>query len=145
MTQHNLQFAPLDLGTNALTDYSNMSNYGLDRGGLQAPLGLLPDATDGGGFDKGFWLGDKDRTGAIGQGLGVFSGLAQTYMGMKQYGLAKKDFRQRREEFGLNYDANRQLTNARLRDRQSARVASNPQAYQSVGDYMAQNEIAARG
>ena len=120
--------------------------YGVLQTQYQSPTGLLPDVagSEGGGFDSGFWFGDEQRAGAIGQGVSALSGLAQTYLGMKQYGMAKKQFRQNRREFGLNYDANRQLTNSRLRDRQRARVASNPGAYQSVGDYMNQNEVAAR-
>lgn len=73
--------------------------------------------------------------------LGAFSGLANTFMGMKQYGLAKDMFKRNQEEFERNYAAQRTLTNAELEDRQRARVASNPGGYVSVGEYMKQNGV----
>jgi hypothetical protein len=74
---------------------------------------------------------------ALQAGLGLFN----AWMGMKQYGLAKDSFNENKRQFGLNFDAQKQTTNSALEDRQRARVASNPSAYQSVGDYMAQNGI----
>lgn len=74
-------------------------------------------------------------------GLGVAQGLGSAYMGMKQYGLAKNSLEESKKQFNLNYDAQRKTTNAALEDRQAARVASNPGAYQSVGDYMKKNGI----
>lgn len=73
--------------------------------------------------------------------LQTFGGLANVYLGMKQYGLAKDQFKESKRQFNLNFDAQRKLTNSRLRDRQRARVASNPNAYQSVGAYMKDNGI----
>jgi hypothetical protein len=63
---------------------------------------------------------------------------------MKQYGLAKDALASSKQQFNLNYDAQRTTTNAQLRDRQTARVASNPGAYQSVGEYMNTNSIGPR-
>lgn len=80
---------------------------------------------------------DGSTTGGWGSAaLGVAQGLGNAYMGMQQYGLAKKALAQSKEQFERNYAAQRQTTNASLEDRQRARVASNPTAYQSVGDYM---------
>lgn len=73
--------------------------------------------------------------------LGAAGGLASTFLGMKQYGLAKQTLQENKRQFDLNYAAQRQTTNTRLEDRQRARVASNANAYQSVGDYMATNGI----
>jgi len=73
--------------------------------------------------------------------LNTFTGLANTFLGMRQYGLAKSALRENRRQFNANFDSQRTLTNSRLRDRQRARVASNPNAYESVGNYMAQNGI----
>ena len=67
--------------------------------------------------------------------------LASTFLGMKQYGLAKKTLEENKRQFQLNYDAQKQMTNTRLEDRQRARVASNPGAYQSVGAYMGANGV----
>lgn len=73
--------------------------------------------------------------------LNAAGGLASTFLGMKQYGLAKQTLAENKRQFQLNYDAQKQTTNTRLEDRQRARVASNTGAYQSVGDYMAVNGI----
>ena len=91
--------------------------------------------------DKSFW---ESATGPNGWGnlaLGAASGLASTFLGMKQYGLAKQTLAENKRQFQLNYDAQKQTTNTRLEDRQRARVASNAGAYQSVGAYMGANGI----
>lgn len=68
--------------------------------------------------------------------LGALRGLGSAWMGMKQYGLAKDQLKESQRQFDKNFEAQRQLTNSRLEDRQRARVASNPGAYRSVGEYM---------
>ena len=77
-----------------------------------------------------------------GMALNAAGGLMQGFLGMKQYGLAKKTLEENKRQFQMNYDAQKQSTNTRLEDRQRARVASNSGAYQSVGDYMGANKIA---
>jgi hypothetical protein len=62
-------------------------------------------------------------------------------MGMNQYNLAKETLAANKAQFERNFDAQKATTNASLEDRQRARVASNPGAYQSVGDYMNQNGV----
>ncbi len=104
-----------------------------------------------GGFLSNFFgnaLGRTDehgyQQGWAGTALKTFGGLASAYLGMKQYGLAKDVFKENKKQFNLNYDATRQTTNAQLRDRQIARVETGNSGYQSVGEYMPQNEIAQR-
>lgn len=80
-------------------------------------------------------------TGWVSPALGVASGLANTFLGYKQYQVAKDTLEQNKRAFNLNFDAQKKTTNAALADRQAARVASNPGAYQSVGDYMKQYGI----
>lgn len=80
-------------------------------------------------------------TGWVSPALGVASGLASTYLGYKQYQVAKDTLEQNKRAFNLNFEAQKKTTNAALSDRQAARVASNPTAYQSVGDYMKQYGI----
>lgn len=96
------------------------------------------------GQDSGF-LG-KTENGVTTQGwggtaLGIAQGLGNAWMGMKQYGLAKDQLAQSKKQFEMNYAAQQKTTNSALEDRQRARVASNPGAYQSVGDYMKKNGI----
>ena len=74
--------------------------------------------------------------------IGGLSALSNSYMGMKQYGLAKEQFAESKRQYNQNYAAQRTLTNSQLEDRQRARVAANPAAYVSVSDYMAKNGIA---
>lgn len=82
--------------------------------------------------------------GTLAPALGAAQGIFNAWMGMKQYGLAKDALASSKQQFNLNYDAQRTTTNAQLRDRQAARVASNPGAYQSVGEYMTANSIGPR-
>ena len=92
------------------------------------------------------WLGGTADNGAQTNGylptaMGVGTGLLQGYLGMKKYGLAKDQFKQNRKEFKLNYDAQQQMTNTQLEDRQRARVRGNPDAYESVSSYMDRNRV----
>lgn len=119
--------------------------------GSNDPNASLPNFSTGDGSTGGSpwysgFLSSKDADGATTQGwgtpaLGAASGLFNAWMGMKQYGLAKQQLAAGKQQFALNYDAQRTTTNAELADRQAARVASNPGAYTSVGDYMATNGI----
>lgn len=117
-----------------------------------APMNEVPVYAGG---DTGSWwdgankflFGSKDTqtgiqsNGAAGSILGVAQGFGNAYMGMQQFGLAKKALAQSKEQFERNYAAQRTTTNASLEDRQRARVASNAGAYQSVGEYMAKNGV----
>lgn len=85
---------------------------------------------------------DGTTSGGYGQaGLGMLQGLGGLYLGMQQYNLAKEALANSKEQFNRNFAVQKGLTNSQLEDRQRARVASNPGAYQSVGDYMAQNGV----
>lgn len=91
-------------------------------------------------------IGTTDKNGIKTDGwgglaLGAAQGLGSMYLGMQQYGLAKDTLAQNKKQFDLNYAAQKQNMNTQLEDRQAARVASNPNAYQSVGDYMKQHGI----
>lgn len=91
----------------------------------------------GGFFDKTNAAGIKDQ-GWGSTALGVASGLGNAYMGMQQYGLAKDQLNFSKQQYETNLKNQTKLTNASLADRQASRVASNPSAYQSVGDYIKQ-------
>lgn len=95
----------------------------------------------GGLFDNFF-----DTTNANGiktQGWGGLAiqglqGLGNSYMGMKQFGLAEDALKEQKRQFNTNFEAQRKMTNSQLSDRQRARVASNAGAYQSEAEYMKQ-------
>ena len=135
--------------------------------GVTVPLTLNPDAlfpngvdgvpglggaaadVAGGGGGGSWWdgaLGSTDKNGVrtdgwAGTAVGALGGIAKTYMGMKQYGLAVDQLNESKRQYDANYAAQRTTTNASLEDRQRARVASNSGAYQSVGDYMNKNGV----
>lgn len=108
----------------------------LDGFNLPNMQGATPDMWSMDGF-----LGNRQTPGWGGAALGIGNALMSTFMGMKQYGLAKKTLAENKRQFNLNFGAQRQTVNTQLEDRQRARVASNPGAYQSVGDYMSTNGI----
>ena len=108
----------------------------------------MPAGNTGGlwGGDWGWLTGGKNADGTTfngvgGLALGTLSGLGNLFMGMQNYGLAKDQLKFQKDAYNKNYAAQKQTTNASLEDRQRARVASNPTAYQSVSDYMAKNRI----
>ena len=122
-------------------------NYETDMAGLMptsAPLGGTPTNSqifqDIGGFGSGNgsvpFFSTRDKQGYGSFALQGASALANLYMGMKQYGLAKDQLAFQKDSFNKQYDANKSLTNSRLEDRQARRVLENPNAT-GVADYMA--------
>lgn len=124
---------PLDL---------NIAAYPLSN----ADAAMYNAAVNGGGVSyldafKNFLsgaIGTTDNPGWGQPALSALSGLGSAYLGMQQYNLARRTLDESRRQYDQNYSAQRNLTNARLQDRQRARVASNPYVYQSVSDYMQQ-------
>jgi hypothetical protein len=103
------------------------------------PDGMAYGQVDpGNGSEGGFWsgmLGDKDGGGWGMPALKTFGGLASIYLGMKQYGLMKDEFKFNKRITKGNLDNQARLTNARLKTRQETRLAANPNA-QGVDSYM---------
>ena len=134
----------------AMPDYGSPTGNGAWLGDYGDLAPALTNVTPPGGGsnwfrDSGF-LSQKNADGTMSQGwgglaLGGAQALGSLYMGMKQYGLAKETLANNKAQFERNFAAQKATTNASLEDRQRARVASNPDAYQSVGDYMNQNGV----
>lgn len=124
------------------------NDLGVDLMGGAPNLGL---GTPGIGAGPGNWwdsLFDRTdtNTGIKSQGMAMplisgASALMSGFLGLKQYGLQKDALKQSKKEFEMNWGAQQKATNSAMEDRQRARVASNPNAYQSVGDYMKKNGI----
>lgn len=122
-------------------------NNGAASGGFQSLAGLFGGNSQGGGlFSRNSIFGGTDSKGlttsgwapvALGLGQAIFGGI----QGNKAQKLAESQFKEGKRQFDLNYGAQRQSINTNLEDRQRARVASNPGAYQSVSDYMNKNRI----
>lgn len=75
--------------------------------------------------------------------LGTVSGLGSAFMGMKQYGLMKDQFKFQKDSFNKNFAAQRGLINSELEDRQRQRVRENPNQAVPVADYMAKYGVKA--
>lgn len=90
--------------------------------------------------DQGI-LGTRDGQGWGGLAFGGAQALTSMYLGMKQYNLAKEALAASKSQFERNFANQVTNTNTALEDRQRARVASNANAYQSVGDYMNQHKV----
>lgn len=109
--------------TNSANTFNNTSLTG--SGGSDS---FLDSILGGAGDMSGLQMGQL--------GLGGVTSLLNGYLGFQNLSLAKKQYQSQLDQFNKQWDANKKLTNASLADRQAARVASNPNAYQSVDDYM---------
>lgn len=146
----------------ALQGLSNAGQSTLAREAANASQGLT-SANQLGGYSGGGFMGNVN-TGGLAQGggggsiwdsmlggegeqgwgslaLGVAQGAFGAYNSMKTYGLAQDQLAESKRQFNANYNTQKSLLNTQMSDRQSARVASNPDAYQSVGDYMSKNGV----
>lgn len=135
-------------------DFENAGLSSMPSGNpLTMAAGVGPVA--GGGSTPGFMQSDwwkgafggydpktgERSNGAAGAALGGVQALANLWMGMKNYGLMKKQLAFSQDSFNRNFAAQASTTNSRLEDRQAARVASNAGAYESVASYMDKNRI----
>ena len=135
-----------------VSGYTNFDLSNFTPGAVAAPVAnpAVPagmggagngDSLFGGLFDNFFDTTDANGIKTQGWGglaLSGLQGLGNSYMGMKQYGLAEDALKEQKRQFNINYEAQRKMTNAQLSDRQRARVASNPGAYTSEAEYMKQ-------
>lgn len=116
-------------------------------GVMQLPGAATPVTQNQGMSFMDRMLGTQHADGSVTSGWGMpalqlGTGLMQGFMGLKQYGLAKDQFKEGKSQFAANYENQRRLTNAELRDRQARRVAENPNAT-PVDQYMQKNSIKA--
>lgn len=111
-----------------------------------------PSSESGGGFMN--WMKNSGMLDSVdlntnnktqgwgGLALGAGSALMNGFMGMQNYGLARAQFNESKDQFNRNFAATQKTTNTALEDRQRSRVNSSVSgAYQSVGDYMDKNRI----
>lgn len=110
---------------------------GVSSNDLAFMRGMGPTTSGEGGIFSNM-LGEN---GWGGLALGGASSLMKGWLGMQQLDMAKKRLSENKRQFDMNWGAQKKLTNSRLEDRQRARVAANPGAYRSVGEYMDQNGI----
>ena len=109
---------------------------------VRLPLESVP-GTDGSGGNS-WWnglFGDATKQGQFGNIMGGLNAAGKLYLGMQQYGLAKDQLAQSKEQYAKNYAAQKSMTNSALSDRQNSRNAAGP-GYQDTAGYMAQYGIA---
>lgn len=130
---------------NSGLNLSALSGPRLDAMTAVPPVGSTGSTGSNWFRDSGF-LSRRNTDGTIdggwgGLAIGSAQALGNLYLGLQQYNLAKDTLANNKAQFERNFNAQRTTTNAQLEDRQRARVAANPGAYQSVGDYMEQNRV----
>ena len=69
-------------------------------------------------------------------GIGLITGGVGAWQGYNQNKLMRENMQQQSSQFREQMDLSKQNINRNLEDRQRARVASNPTAYESVDSYM---------
>lgn len=112
------------LGLNPNGSYGNY-NFGTELQFSQ-PQGFMGQANN--------WLSNNADLLKAGVGL-VTSGIG-AWNGFQQNKLMRENMSMQASQFREQMDISKQNLNRNIEDRQRARVASNPQAYESVQDYM---------
>ena len=102
------------------------------NGGVGYGLGNYTQSD--GAFSKlGNWA--SQNTDLLKAGTGLITGGLGAWNGMNQNKLMRKNMNQQASQFREQMDLSKQSINRNLEDRQRARVASNPVAYESVESY----------
>lgn len=131
-------FGQMPINTGAMQSMPNVTE---GPGMFGSAMGGLGDWFNNSGF-MGKTLANGDKMQGWGAPvMGAVGGLASSFLGMQQLGMAKDAFNENKRQFEMNWGAQQKTVNSRLEDRQRARVAANPGAYQSPTDYMKQNGI----
>jgi len=99
------------------------------------------------GYIPGGFLDSTDEKGIKTQGwggpaLGVVSGLGNAYMGMQQLNLAKETLANNKRQFDMNWGAQKQLTNNRIRGKWADQNAASGGKGPSEEEYMKTRRIA---
>jgi len=79
--------------------------------------------------------------GAAGPALNLLKGGVDTWMGLKQLGLAEDNLDFQKNAFSKQFGNQASLINTQLADRQRARVDRNPHNNMAVGEYMNKNAV----
>lgn len=95
----------------------------------------LPSYAQGGNSFSGLGNWASQNTDLLKAGAGLITGGLGAWNGMKQNKLMRQNMNQQASQFREQMDLSKQSINRNLEDRQRARVASNPVAYESVESY----------
>lgn len=115
-----------DVGTTG----STMMNYqGLGLDGLDY---YQSTAAPTGGLSN--WM--SNNSDLLKAGIGLFTGGLGAWNGFQQNKLMERNMNMQASQFREQMNLSKSNYNSKLEDRQRARVASNPTAYESVDSYM---------
>ena len=138
-------------GHSGATPYAVLPDANMDFTGNFNALGTNPTYTSVGqslGFDMSTYtqgnpgmfsqLGNwaSQNSDLLKAGVGAITGGIGAWNGYKQNSLMEKNMNQQANQFREQMDISKQNLNRNIEDRQRARVASNPTAYESVDSYM---------
>ena len=104
---------------------------------LGTSMGMdMPSYTQGGTTfgNLGNWA--AQNTDLLKSGIGLITGGIGAWQGYNQNKLMRQNMGQQASQFREQMDLSKQGINRNIEDRQRARVASNPTAYESVDSYM---------
>ena len=94
----------------------------------------MPSYTQGASTGLGNWAAQNSQL--LTAGIGALTGGVGAWNGFQQNKLMRENMNQQASQFREQMDLSKQNINRNLEDRQRARVASNPTAYESVESYM---------
>ncbi len=124
---------------NQMFDSYKSSNMGQAQRGMPTSVaGSTGNPEQGWGS---FLFGDNNQVGAIQGVAGLLGTGLNMYTGWKGLQMAEDQFNFQKDAFNKNYANQTKLINSQLRDRQQARYAANPHAYQKPDDYMKENKV----
>lgn len=104
---------------------------------LGTSMGMdMPTYTQGGSTfgNLGNWA--AQNSDLLKSGIGLITGGIGAWQGYNQNKLMRQNMGQQASQFREQMDLSKQSINRNIEDRQRARVASNPTAYESVDSYM---------
>lgn len=112
---------------NALGSNPSYQSLGTSMGGISAqPNNWMSNTSN--------WM--TNNADLLKAGVGAITGGIGAWQGMQQNKLMRDNMNMQSNQFREQMDLSKQNINRNIEDRQRARVASNPQAYESVDSYM---------
>lgn len=121
------QVQPWQTDLNSAIQGQTYSSLGLDASGAYQPTG----ATAGGLSN---WM--SNNSDLLKAGVGLLQGGFGAWNGFQQNKLMERNMNMQASQFREQMNLSKSNYNSKLEDRQRARVASNPTAYESVDSYM---------
>ena len=137
MQANTAAYQPLSAGVPDMNFNGNYTGMGTPSY-MNTASGMGTDLMSGGGGSTfgnvSNWMSNNGDL--LKAGMGLITGGLGAWNGMQQNSLMRDNMRQQQSQFREQMDISKSNLNSKYEDRQRARVASNPQAYESVESYM---------